>query len=41
MPVLAADHLNDELDRLAEHLEAHLDIESLMEKLSLVPREAS
>jgi adenosylcobyric acid synthase len=35
MPVLAADILNQELDRLAEHLEAHLDMDALLAMLKL------
>ena len=40
-PVLAADTLDRELDRLAEHLEAHLDIPALMARLQLGRAEAS
>ncbi|MGK2906767.1 MAG: cobyric acid synthase [Desulfuromonadales bacterium] len=35
MPVRAADILNQELDRLAEHLEAHLDMDALLAMLQL------
>ena len=37
--VLAADTLNQELDRLAEHLEAHLDVQAILATLQLVRAE--
>ena len=41
MPVLANDILNEELDRLAEHLEKHLDMETLLVTLQLSRAEES
>lgn len=40
-PVLAADILSQELDRLAEHLETHLDMEALLVRLRMAPEEGS
>lgn len=41
LPVLSADVQNLELDRLADHLEAHLDIDALLAKLQLTGPVAS